>query len=85
MAKGVSVHIGINEVDPAHYGGWTGALNACEADAAPTGQRNSRHLDGFYFSRLHPSSRSDRFVHGCRWQSLSDAASQNATSALTKT
>src|SRR6185436_6155677 len=33
MAKGVSVHIGINEVDPAHYGGWTGALNACEADA----------------------------------------------------
>lgn len=33
MAKGMSVHIGINQVDPAHYGGWSGALNACEADA----------------------------------------------------
>ncbi len=33
MAKGVSVHIGVNEVDPAHYGGWSGKLNACEADA----------------------------------------------------
>lgn len=30
---GTSLHIGLNRVDPAHYGGWSGPLNACEADA----------------------------------------------------
>lgn len=30
---GMSLHIGLNRVDPAHYGGWSGALTACEADA----------------------------------------------------
>jgi metacaspase-1 len=33
MAKGRSLHIGVNAVDPAHYAGWTGELIACEADA----------------------------------------------------
>lgn len=33
MAKGISLHIGVNEVDPNHYQGWSGPLNACEADA----------------------------------------------------
>jgi hypothetical protein len=33
MAKGLSVHIGLNRVDPAHYHGWDGALRACEFDA----------------------------------------------------
>lgn len=33
MAKGVSLHIGLNSVDPDHYGGWSGPLMACEADA----------------------------------------------------
>jgi hypothetical protein len=33
MAKGVSVHIGLNRVDPTHYQGWDGALRACEFDA----------------------------------------------------
>jgi hypothetical protein len=33
MAKGISLHIGLNAVDPAHYGGWDGALSACEYDA----------------------------------------------------
>jgi len=33
MTKGLAVHIGLNRVDPAHYGGWSGALTACEADA----------------------------------------------------
>jgi hypothetical protein len=33
MAKGISLHIGLNHVDPAHYQGWDGALNACIADA----------------------------------------------------
>lgn len=33
MAKGISLHLGLNSVDPAHYAGWSGDLNACEADA----------------------------------------------------
>ena len=33
MAKGISIHIGLNSVDPDHYEGWDGALRACEADA----------------------------------------------------
>lgn len=33
MAKGFSLHIGLNKVDPAHYAGWSGPLTACEADA----------------------------------------------------
>lgn len=32
-AKGMSLHLGLNLVDPAHYSGWDGALKACEADA----------------------------------------------------
>lgn len=31
--KGYSLHIGLNAVNPRHYGGWSGPLNACEADA----------------------------------------------------
>lgn len=33
MAHGVSIHIGLNSVDPDQYGGWSGDLNACEFDA----------------------------------------------------
>ncbi len=33
MAKGISLHIGLNRVDPKHYDGWDGALVACESDA----------------------------------------------------
>lgn len=33
MAKGISLHIGLNSVDAGHYQGWSGPLNACEADA----------------------------------------------------
>lgn len=33
MAKGISIHLGLNHVDPKHYQGWNGALNACVADA----------------------------------------------------
>ena len=32
-AKGYSLHLGLNLVDPRHYAGWDGALKACEADA----------------------------------------------------
>lgn len=33
MATGLSLHIGLNSVDPKHYAGWDGPLTACEADA----------------------------------------------------
>jgi len=33
MSKGIALTIGLNSVDPKHYGGWSGDLNACEADA----------------------------------------------------
>jgi len=33
MARGISLHIGLNSVDPKHYAGWSGPLQACEADA----------------------------------------------------
>lgn len=33
MPKGYALHIGLNFVDPKHYQGWDGELNACEADA----------------------------------------------------
>lgn len=33
MARGISLHIGLNRVDPKHYAGWEGPLGACEADA----------------------------------------------------
>lgn len=33
MSTGISVHIGVNDVDPSHYGGWSSPLKACENDA----------------------------------------------------
>ena len=33
MPKGISLHIGLNYVDPDHYSGWDGKLMACENDA----------------------------------------------------
>jgi metacaspase-1 len=33
MPKGMSIHIGLNHVDPAAYGGWDGALAGCINDA----------------------------------------------------
>lgn len=31
--RGMSLHVGLNSVDSNHYGGWDGALRACENDA----------------------------------------------------
>jgi len=33
MARGISIHLGLNQVDPSHYDGWDGTLTACEFDA----------------------------------------------------
>lgn len=45
MAKGKSLHIGLNEVDPTHYAGWSGKLNACVFDA--TDMQNIADSCGF--------------------------------------
>ena len=37
-ATGLSLHVGLNAVDPAHYAGWSGPLNACEADATASSE-----------------------------------------------
>jgi len=31
--RGISLHIGLNGVNPGHYSGWDGSLTACEFDA----------------------------------------------------
>ncbi len=33
MPRGISVHAGLNRVDPVHYQGWSGQLRGCEHDA----------------------------------------------------
>lgn len=33
MSTGYALHLGLNRVNPARYGGWDGKLNACVADA----------------------------------------------------
>jgi metacaspase-1 len=33
MTQAVSIHVGLNSVDPQQYSGWAGELNACEFDA----------------------------------------------------
>jgi Caspase domain len=33
MPGGLALTVGLNSVDPKHYSGWSGELNACEADA----------------------------------------------------
>jgi len=33
MPRGISLHVGLNSVDPSHYNGWDGTLGACEFDA----------------------------------------------------
>lgn len=42
-AAAMSLHIGINRVDPAAYGGWDGALSGCEADARTMAAVAARH------------------------------------------
>ena len=32
-SKAISLHLGLNLVNPEHYGGWSGELAACEFDA----------------------------------------------------
>lgn len=50
MAKGIALNIGLNSVDPKHYEGWSGPLNACEADANDMG--DLAQAKGFSVSKL---------------------------------
>jgi hypothetical protein len=43
--KAISLHLGLNAVDPAHYEGWDGKLAACEFDANDMAAlAHSRHM-----------------------------------------
>lgn len=51
MAKGMALTIGLNAVDPKHYGGWSGELLACEADAVDLAE--IARTQGFSVQSLH--------------------------------
>src|SRR2546426_1156477 len=73
MAKGVALTIGLNSVDPGHYQGWSGDLNACEADAHDMAQiAKSR---GFSISTL----LSKNATRGAVTQAMRAAATSLAT------
>lgn len=46
MAQGMSIHIGLNHVDPNQYGGWDGQLSGCINDA----NAMKKIADGFGYS-----------------------------------
>jgi hypothetical protein len=54
----MSIHIGLNGVDPDHYGGWDGELRACEADARDMAQVAEQR--GFEPRLLHVSAATNR-------------------------
>ena len=47
MATGLSLHIGLNGVDPKHYAGWDGELRGLRTGC-------SRHGEVGHRARLHP-------------------------------
>ena len=50
MADGIALNIGLNSVDPKCYAGWSGPLNACEADA--NDMADMAKAQGFTATRL---------------------------------
>lgn len=75
-AKGISLHIGLNTVNPDHYGGWDGELQACEFDAKDLEAIAKKK--GFKSSRLLTSqATSDAVIAG-----ILDAAKQLAAGDL---
>jgi hypothetical protein len=34
VSRGLSLHVGLNSINPDHYAGWNGCLDACESDAS---------------------------------------------------
>lgn len=63
--KKLSLHFGLNAVNPAAYGGWTGNLNACEYDALDMSKEAERR--GFTFDvRLTKDATSQAFKSWCQ-------------------
>jgi metacaspase-1 len=57
MPKGLSLHVGLNEIDPAHYGS-DGALNACVSDAEA--MRDLAKAQGFQVMNVFTNSQATR-------------------------
>jgi hypothetical protein len=68
--RGISLHIGVNHVDPAHYGGWKGALASPENDADTL--RDIALLRGFAASQLKTAQATRAAVA----QAIGDAANR---------
>jgi metacaspase-1 len=62
MGKGISLHIGLNRVSPAHYGRWDGRLNACVSDAEAMAAIATAR--GFTAHRLHDDAATRDAVRG---------------------
>lgn len=67
---GISLHIGVNIVDPKHYHGWEGPLSSCENDADTMGDIAS--IQGFKTSQLKTANATREAVV----QAIRDAAGQ---------
>jgi hypothetical protein len=65
---GISLHLGVNRVDPTHYAGWDGILTACEYDA--TDMRRLAQAAGFRTRTL--------LTAGCTRAALTSALSTAA-------
>jgi metacaspase-1 len=69
MPTGISVHIGLNRVDPIQYEGWDGQLGACEADAKD--MRALAAAQGFHVA---PSLLTDQATSEAVTLAIKDAA-----------
>jgi metacaspase-1 len=75
MAKGYSLHIGLNRVNPAAYHGWNGALSGCVNDAIAMG--NICRAQGFDSRQLLNEQATASALLGA----ISDLASRAASGA----
>jgi len=76
MARGISIHVGLNAVDPTHYSGWDGALTACEFDA--NDMESLARSRGFETSKLLTADATAKAVA----EAIESAASELATGDL---
>lgn len=69
-ARGISLHIAVNIVDPEHYNGWDGALTSCENDADT--MRDIASLQGFETKQIKTTGATRKGVKNA----IREAASQ---------
>lgn len=70
--RGISLHVGVNIVDPDHYGGWEGPLSSCENDADT--MRDIAKKQGFETHQL----KTDKATRATVTKAIKDAASELA-------